>query len=299
MDKRLRWRTRPLAAPSVRLGNMALYGALLGALMAAVLTAPATWLGAMIAGMTDGRVQWRDASGTVWNGQATLTLGAGPGSLTQLALPQRLTWRLRPGIGPGGNPGLTLNLQHPLLMPQPIQVRAHTGWKSASFSVQKGSDDPTGPMRFQAPAAWLAGLGAPWNTLQPSGQVVLQLERLEWSKQAASPPSLDIALTVQLLNIASRVSTLPVLGHYNIEMHGGPAVLIQLATRPGSALLLEGQGQWRPGEQVGFRGQASAAEGREEALSNLLNIIGRREGARSLIAIGSSPAVGKPPAPTQ
>ena len=35
-----------------------------------------------------------------------------------------------------------------------------------------------------------------------------------------------------------------------------------------------------------FDGEASAAPGREDALSNLLNIIGRRQGARSLITLG-------------
>jgi general secretion pathway protein N len=35
-----------------------------------------------------------------------------------------------------------------------------------------------------------------------------------------------------------------------------------------------------------FSGQASAAAGAEAALNNLLNIIGRRQGARSVISIG-------------
>jgi general secretion pathway protein N len=35
-----------------------------------------------------------------------------------------------------------------------------------------------------------------------------------------------------------------------------------------------------------FSGVASAAPDREAALSNLLNIIGRRNGARSIITIG-------------
>lgn len=303
MDKRLRWRGRPLVAPpappQVRLRRAALAGALIGAVLAAVLKAPASWLGAAITAGSQGRVQWLDASGTIWNGQATLALGAGPGSLTQLALPQRLNWKLRPSIGPHGNPGLTLTLQHPVVLPQPVQVRAHAGWNAATVTVQPGADHTAGPMRLQAPAAWLSGLGAPWNTLQLSGQLMAQVDRLEWTQQAASPSSLDLAMSIQLLNIASRVSTLAVLGNYDIEARGGPEVLIRLGSRPGSALLLEGQGHWRLGEQVGFRGQASAADGREEALSNLLNIIGRREGSRSLIAIGSPAAVGKPPAPLQ
>jgi general secretion pathway protein N len=37
---------------------------------------------------------------------------------------------------------------------------------------------------------------------------------------------------------------------------------------------------------VRFRGEAVAAPGDEPALNNLLNIIGRRNGARSVISIG-------------
>jgi general secretion pathway protein N len=37
---------------------------------------------------------------------------------------------------------------------------------------------------------------------------------------------------------------------------------------------------------VRFRGDAHAAPGAEAALANLLNIIGRRDGARSVISIG-------------
>jgi general secretion pathway protein N len=37
---------------------------------------------------------------------------------------------------------------------------------------------------------------------------------------------------------------------------------------------------------VRFRGEASSAAADEAALSNLLNIIGRRNGAKSVISIG-------------
>jgi general secretion pathway protein N len=40
------------------------------------------------------------------------------------------------------------------------------------------------------------------------------------------------------------------------------------------------------GRRLRFAGEASAAPEREGALSNLLNIIGRRNGARSLISLG-------------
>jgi general secretion pathway protein N len=65
---------------------------------------------------------------------------------------------------------------------------------------------------------------------------------------------------------------------------GDAAATLQLTTTSG-ALQLSGSGQWAA-SKVRFSGQASAAAGSEAALNNLLNIIGRRKGALSLISIG-------------
>ena len=62
------------------------------------------------------------------------------------------------------------------------------------------------------------------------------------------------------------------------------AAALNLSTLEG-ALRLTGEGQWT-GAGLRFRGDAQAAEGNEAALNNLLNIIGRRQGARSVISIG-------------
>jgi general secretion pathway protein N len=59
---------------------------------------------------------------------------------------------------------------------------------------------------------------------------------------------------------------------------------LNLTTMDG-ALKLNGNGTWGPAG-VRFRGEASAGASDEAALSNLLNIIGRRNGARSVISIG-------------
>ena len=55
--------------------------------------------------------------------------------------------------------------------------------------------------------------------------------------------------------------------------------------RPEGPLRLQGEGQWT-GARLRFRGTAQADGGQEAALANLLNIIGRRQGALSVISIG-------------
>ena len=89
---------------------------------------------------------------------------------------------------------------------------------------------------------------------------------------------------VSALRITSRLSTLRPMGSYRLGLAGGDAPTLRLDTLDGS-LRLSGQGQW-VGARLRFAGEASAAPEREAALSNLLNIIGQRQGARSLITLG-------------
>jgi general secretion pathway protein N len=90
--------------------------------------------------------------------------------------------------------------------------------------------------------------------------------------------------TLDATDISSSLSTLRPMGSYRITLEGGPSPTLLLTTREGS-LQLNGSGRWN-GRALRFDGEASAAPGREDALSNLLNIIGRREGARSIITLG-------------
>lgn len=84
--------------------------------------------------------------------------------------------------------------------------------------------------------------------------------------------------------ISSRLSTLSPMGSYRISFQGGVAPSFRLETLEGS-LQLAGSGQW-VGAKLRFEGVASAAPERLDALSNLLNIIGRRDGARAIIKVG-------------
>jgi general secretion pathway protein N len=141
--------------------------------------------------------------------------------------------------------------------------------------------------RSQWPAHLLSGLGAPWNTLQPEGNLILETKQLQVQFQTATT-WLQGGLTLTAENMSSKLSTLQPMGTYRIQLGGSasPNVMpsLTLSTQSGS-LLLSGQGQWQ-GSRLQFRGEASAVPEHAEALSNLLNIIGRRQGARSLLSLG-------------
>jgi general secretion pathway protein N len=252
----------------------AVIGGVLGLVLAMLIWAPARWLAWGVAQASQGQVQWLDARGTVWAGSAQLLLSGGAGSRDPLALPGRMRWTLKPAWT-----GLRLGWQADCCMAQAAHLQVRLGASTLNLQV---SDHPS-----QWPAALLTGLGAPWNTLQPEGQLQLRTEglQLNWAQGRLQMRGL---IDLNLQNLSSRLSPIKPLGSYSIALtgtpEGTPTPGLQLNTIQGP-LRLSGQGQW-VGQRLRFTGEASAEEGSEAALSNLLNIIGRRQGARSLLSLG-------------
>jgi len=245
-------------------------GALLGLFCALVLFAPARWLAGSVATATDGRLLLAETRGTVWNGSAQLSLTGGAGSTDAIALPSRVDWRLR--LAPTG---LVAQLGTTCCTTAPLVLRIRPRWGGTEIRVAD--------TQSQWPAALLAGLGTPWNTLQLDGNLLLETRGLsvEWIEGRLSVAG-QADLTAQ--RMSSRLSTLRPMGSYRMTLLGGDTPTLNLDTLEGS-LNLSGRGQW-VGSRLRFSGTASAAPDREEALANLLNIIGRRSGANSIITIG-------------
>lgn len=245
-------------------------GALLGLLLAMVWNAPARWLTGPLQQAVQGRVVLEDARGTVWSGSARLTLTGGAGSSDVSTLPGRTSWTIWPSWS-----GLMVDVRADCCMQQAWQLNLQPRWGGARVTLADSLS--------QWPALWLTGLGTPWNTVQARGQLVLSTQGLtmEWVNgrvAVAGNARLDAA------QISSRLSTLSPMGSYRINFQGGIAPSFTLATLEGS-LQLAGTGQW-VGGRLRFEGVASAAPERLDALSNLLNIIGRRDGARAIIKVG-------------
>lgn len=245
-------------------------GALLGIALASIVFAPARWLAAGVERATRGHVVLADPRGTVWNGSAGLVFTGGAGSTDAAALPGRITWDLQPRWN-----GAAATVRAECCTPRPIPVRARLRWGGAAVDV--------GDSESQWPAALTGGLGTPWNTLQFDGDLRLSTRGLsvEWVE---GRPAIAGRAELVALRVASRLSTLRPMGSYRITLQGGTPATLRLETLEGS-LQLSGSGQW-VGSRLRFRGEASAAPEREAALANLLGIIGRRRGSRSVISIG-------------
>lgn len=249
----------------------ALAGAATGALGAVLVFAPASWLAAGLAQASAERVRLLDARGTIWQGSGRLQLSGGAGSRDRAVLPGRVHWQMQPRWG-----ALAASLRADCCTSEPLGLELTLAPRSAVLGVDasKASDWP---------AALLAGLGAPWNTLQLDGRLVLRTEglRLHW---AAGRLEMEGAVELLARDLASALSPLKPLGSYRLRVEGGATPTLSLQSVEG-ALQLSGAGRW-VGRRLYFQGEARAAPEREAALSNLLNLLGRRSGPRSLISLG-------------
>lgn len=266
----------PAGAPRAR--RWAIGGALIGGVTALLAFAPASWMARALADASQGRLLLAETRGSVWSGSGVLVLTGGADSRDASRLPGRLEWTL-------GLQGLALQIQarQACCINGSLGLRVEPGlgrWRLALL-------DNAGGWTARWPAAWMSGLGTPWNTLQLGGGVRMSSQglQLEWVQGRWNQTG---QLHLDFVNLASRVSPVAPLGSYRLTLAADPAAAgvstLQLQTLDG-ALQLSGQGTLSAGK-ARFNGSAQAAPGREAGLDNLLNIIGRREGGRSLISIG-------------
>lgn len=275
----MRWPTADrtaATAPGQRARRWAGAGLLAGAAGALLLQAPARWLGAAVAGATQGHLLITDSRGSIWDGSGELVLTGGAGSRDASRLPGRAHWQL------GWRDGAPeLRLQLDCCSGGVLPLRVEPRWAGLRVALPERAE----PL-LRLPAGWLAGLGTPWNTLQLGGQLRLSSRGFALEQQGGRWQARG-ALELELGNLSSRLSTLAPLGSYRMSLQAtgdGPARL-QLSTLDG-ALLLQGEGLVGGGTSSRFTGEARAAAGSEAVLNNLLNIIGRRQGERSVITIG-------------
>lgn len=253
-------------------------GALIGIIGALIVFAPASWLARALASATNEHLLIVDTRGSVWNGSGVLVLTGGAGSRDASALPGRLHWRMAvKGFG------LQLAARQDCCINGDLLLGIKPGFGRMDISVDTRAD-----WLARLPAGLLAGLGTPWNTLQLGGSLRLSARELRLESVQGRWRQFG-ELQLDLLNLSSRVSTVAPLGSYRFTITadpGNPGVsTLRLSTLEG-ALQLSGVGTLNSGGKSRFTGEAGAAPGREEALNNLLNIIGRRQGARSVLTIG-------------
>lgn len=247
---------------------------LLPALLAVAITVlaflPAAWMAGPLEQQTGGRLTLGDAQGSIWRGSAFIGGAASSSDLVTPLLPGRFSWRLSPLALIGM---VDLELENAAALTPPVAIKGSWNeWRVSGASVV-------------LPAERLAALGAPLNTLAPSGQMRLSWNELSVARRG-NAVDLTGAMTLDLNDIASRLSPIRPLGAYQIEMlWQGQQAQLALKTVRGP-LLLSGTGSLTGG-RLQFSGIAEAQKGKEDALANLLNLLGQRRkvGDKNVIAL--------------
>jgi general secretion pathway protein N len=244
------------------------------ALLAVVVTmlafCPAAWLSYALERQTEGRLTLGDPQGTLWRGSAFIGGAPGKNDPVTPLLPGRFSWRISPVLLFGV---VDAELENASSLSQVLKV---TGtW----------SQWQVGPDAIELPADRLSGLGAPLNTIQMSGQM-----QLSWGPMLLSRQGQAVAVTgtttLQLTDIASRLSLVKPLGAYKVTIAwNGSDADLELTTDSGP-MLLSGKGRLTNG-RFHFAGKAEAEAGQEQKLANLLNLLGQhqREGNKDVFAL--------------
>jgi len=220
---------------------------------------PAGWVASIVEQQTGGRLTLGDAQGTLWRGSAFIGGAASANGAVTPLLPGRFSWRISPSVLWGS---ADVELQNPEALSQTVNLRG--GWSHWQVS----------PAALLLPADGLGGLGAPLNTVAPTGSM-----RLSWTTLQLALAQRQFSAvgrtTLQMTDMASRLSSLRPLGSYELDFDWqGQQASLTLRSMKGP-LLLDGSGSLNQGHMQ-FSGQAQAAAGYEETLASLLNLLGQR-----------------------
>lgn len=240
----------------------------------ALVMAPAQWVASAIARASGERLVLAEARGSIWRGQAGVVFSPGQeAGIARIGLPEALSWQVSPwGLLAGT---IDLTLSHPSALLQPLQLRV----------------DPTRRVELLAttvrlPAALLAGLGAPFNTIKPGGVISLAWQRLELHRGRMKG---DVVGEWQFAT--SALTPVAPFGDYRLRAEGGfPGTRLTLSTLSGP-LELVGDGTIDEQGNLRFTGRARALSSADASvraqLAGLILLLGRRDGESAILSFGN------------
>lgn len=243
---------------------IALFGV---ALWTIVYQMPASWLGGVLASQTGCRVMLQQPTGSIWQGSAALAFSepnATEGACREpLAVTERFHWTSSCSIT---SFSCATELQFVAL-------------DKPQFIVWEARKTQIAANEVKLPANVLEGLGNPWSTLRPRGQLGarwtdLVLGGILGSASEKTPHSGVIRIIIS--NLSSPISPIKPLGAYEISANIGDEGLNWNLSTTSGPLLLRGQGDIKSG--LHFDGEASASPEAQDSLIGLLALLGKREG---------------------
>jgi len=223
---------------------------------------PASWLTSLVSSQTACRVTLHQPIGTIWQGSAALGFAepnlVGGGCREASALTERFHWTTQCSLLKG-ECGLALGFS---ALDQPLQIRLKLG----QAVIASGE--------ISLPATILEGLGNPWSTLRPRGQLSARWTELKIGQETGG------AIRIMMSSLSSPISPVKPLGSYEMQVNLAQTGTVFNLTTTVGPLLLNGKGSVGAGTSSGlhFFGAASAPAEAEESLIGLLSLLGKKDG---------------------
>jgi general secretion pathway protein N len=237
---------------------------------------PIGWISGRLASQTACRVMLQQPIGTVWQGSAALAFSepnaTEGGCRDPMSVTERFHWTTSCKLF-----SLACNTELQFVaLEQAQQIQ----WGLGKTQIAANE--------IKLPANVLEGLGNPWSTLRPRGELGarwtdIQLAGLSLFGAGNTPSSGVIRIIIS--NLSSPISPVKPLGGYEISANIADAGMNWTLSTTSGPLLLKGQGEFS--NQVGnlgngggmhFSGEASASPESQESLIGLLSLLGKKEG---------------------
>jgi len=239
---------------------------------------PVSWVSGTLASQTGCRVMLQQPIGTIWQGSAALAFSepnaTEGGCRDPLSVTERFHWSTSCKLL-----SLACNTKLQFAALEQPQI---IGWTLSKTQIAANE--------IKLPANVLEGLGNPWSTLRPRGELGARWTDIHLAGispfGAANTPSSGV-IRIIISNLTSPISPVKPLGGYEIAANIADTGTNWTLSTTSGPLLLKGQGEFSNKESGGgagkgtgmqFSGEASASPESQESLIGLLSLLGKKEG---------------------
>ena len=237
---------------------------------------PISWVSGSLASQTGCRVMLQQPIGTIWQGSAALAFSepnaTEGGCRDPMSVTERFHWSTGCKLL-----SMTCNTE--------LQFAAFEQPQLISWSLSKTQ---IAANEIKLPANVLEGLGNPWSTLRPRGELGARWTDINLVGLMANLPALGAGNTpssgvirIIISNLTSPISPVKPLGGYEIAANIADTGMNWTLSTTSGPLLLKGQGEFSNktgGKAMQFAGEASASPESQESLIGLLSLLGKKEG---------------------
>ena len=237
---------------------------------------PISWVSGSLASQTGCRVMLQQPIGTIWQGSAALAFSepnaTEGGCRDPMSVTERFHWSTSCKLL-----SMTCNTE--------LQFAAFEQAQLISWSLSKTQITSN---EIKLPANVLEGLGNPWSTLRPRGELGARWTDINLAGLMANLPGFGAGNTpssgvirIIISNLTSPISPVKPLGGYEIAANIADTGMNWTLSTTSGPLLLKGQGEFSNktgGKAMQFAGEASASPESQESLIGLLSLLGKKEG---------------------